>query len=132
MPLQKQTISWPLTGGLDTKTGPLSVAPGSFLTLDDVRQERVNEWRSRAGSSHVASDDVPESVSMLRTVPLPRGGTLGQTMDTGFAPSTIVYTPSSLATSRWLRSGINNSGFVRPKAWTRRAIVTTVAAPSAV
>src|SRR3954471_5610447 len=122
MALEKQTISWPLTGGLDTKTSPISVVPGSFLTLDNVRQQRSNEWRPRPGTSHVTNDDVPEDVPMLRTVALPRGGVLGQSMDTGFAPSTLIYTPSSIAPNRWVRSGVNNSSFVRPKLWQRRQL----------
>jgi hypothetical protein len=136
MPLPKQTISWPLTGGIDTKNSPLAVVPGSFLTLDNVRQERVNEWRTRSGTSHVTADDVPDgNVSMLRTVSLPRGGVLGQAMEAAGSPtppSTLIYTPSTLATRRWARSGVNNSSFARPKLWTRRPLATSVAVPSAV
>lgn len=64
MPLDKQIAAIPLTGGLDTMTCPLAQAPGSFLQLDDVRQERLHEWRNRQGITHAnALDDVPGTIT---------------------------------------------------------------------
>lgn len=53
--LDKIPIAWPLTGGLSTKQSPLIVQPGSFLTLDNVRQERQHEWRARNGYTGISS-----------------------------------------------------------------------------
>lgn len=56
MAIPKQTISWPISGGLQGKTSPFAVQPGSHLTLDDVIQERLNEWRRRNGFTQSATD----------------------------------------------------------------------------
>lgn len=56
MPLQKQPLTWPLTGGLATQVAPLSVQPGSHPRLDNVVQERLNEWRRRNGFTQVSAD----------------------------------------------------------------------------
>lgn len=47
--VEKQTVTWPLLGGLQSKTAPLALAPGSYLQLDDVWMQRANEWRARPG-----------------------------------------------------------------------------------
>jgi hypothetical protein len=65
MPLQRQVISWPLTGGLDSKTSPLMIQPGSHLALDNVRQERANEWRARNGTGKDVLDTLPNSLPPL-------------------------------------------------------------------
>ena len=79
--LPKQTVNIPITGGLDTKTGPLAVTPGSFLQLDDVRQERLHEWRNRQGITHAdALDDIPGTSTPqppIFTAALPSGGMFG-------------------------------------------------------
>ncbi len=61
MALPKYPVSWALTGGLDTKKSPLAIQPGSHLTLDNVIQERLNEWRRRNGFTQVALDTLPEA-----------------------------------------------------------------------
>jgi len=61
MPLQRQPVSWALTGGLDTKKSPLAIQPGSHLVLDDVVQERLNEWRRRNGLTQSALDTMPDT-----------------------------------------------------------------------
>lgn len=132
MALEKQPVSWPLTGGLDSKTGPLVLQSGSFLRLDDVRQERANEWRTRSGTSHAAADDPAGSVAMLRAVEMPRGGVLGMTADVVAQPSSTVYSPSTGASQRWLRSNSDNSSQMRPKVWSRRSLSTTVYTPGGV
>ncbi len=64
MPIPKTPISWPLTGGLDTNKSPLSIQPGSHLVLDNVIQERLNEWRRRNGFTQSALDTVPDPYSI--------------------------------------------------------------------
>lgn len=92
--LQKNTISWPLTGGLDTKKSPLVVQPGSFLRLDNVVQERQGEWRRRNGWKQVAADSMPEVapyfVGQLGNGSVFINGQAGMS----------VYSPS-LSSSRW-------------------------------
>jgi len=62
MALQPQPISWPITGGLAGDTNPLSVQPGSHLRLDDVKQERTDEWRARQGFDAVTMSPGPVMV----------------------------------------------------------------------
>ncbi len=92
--LQKVSLSWPLTGGLDTKKSPLSVQPGSFLRLDDVVQERLNEWRRRNGFTNDPLDTMPEAAPFQ----------LGQLGDGSLflngQGGLSVYSPS-FASSRW-------------------------------
>lgn len=61
MPLSKQSFTWPIQGGLDTKRAPLSVAPGSNLLVQDVREERLGEWRRRDGFSQADGNTLPEA-----------------------------------------------------------------------
>ena len=62
MALRPQPISWPLTGGLAGDSNPLSVQPGSHLRLDDVKQERADEWRARQGFDAVTMSPGPVQV----------------------------------------------------------------------
>lgn len=62
MALQKIPFSWSIQGGLDTKKCQFSIQPGSMLTLDNVVQERANEWRRRNGFTQVAADTVGSSL----------------------------------------------------------------------
>ena len=62
MALRPQPISWNLTGGLSGDTNPLSVQPGSHLRLDDVKQERADEWRARQGFDAVTMSPGPVQV----------------------------------------------------------------------
>lgn len=93
MSLPKQTISWPIDGGLDTKTSPLSIQPGSFLQLDNVVQERKGEWRRRNGFTQVAADTTtcPALVSTLGDT-----GMVAASEVTGWS----AYRPS-LTSGRW-------------------------------
>lgn len=93
MPLSPSPISWPLTGGLDTDTGPLSVVPGSHLELSDIVQERKDEWRNRNGFTVDAQDALPNGIAPL----------IGKLGDAGlFAQNEqlATYQPS-LASNRW-------------------------------
>lgn len=74
MTTQPSLVSWPLTGGIATKNAPLIVQPGSQLVLDNVRQERANEWRTRAGTTVDALDAVPGGTAPLMSQVTPEGG----------------------------------------------------------
>lgn len=56
MALDKVTTTWPLAGGLDTKRSPIALSPGSNLLVQDVREERLGEWRRRDGFGQSAND----------------------------------------------------------------------------
>lgn len=101
MPLRPQPISWPLAGGLDTDTGPLSVVPGSHLTLDNVIQERRDEWRARNGTTVSAQDTMPNGIA-------PMLGKVGDAGMFGLNTTLATYQPS-LTSNRWT-NGIAPSG----------------------
>ena len=125
MALPKQPVTIPITGGLDTATGPLVIAPGSFLRLDDVRQERANEWRNRQGITHAdALDDL--SAPPLRTAELPGGGLFGLTAGAANANAGVAWSRNVPATaSRWTNLGTGCSQ-VRPTNWVRHPIATEI------
>jgi hypothetical protein len=100
--LPKQLISWPLTGGLDTATAPLQVQAGSALTLDDVVQERLGEWRSRNGWTTNAADNLPAGI-------VPLVGKLGDAGFLALGDSFATYRPS-LGSNRWTASTDINIG----------------------
>ena len=64
MPLSRSPVSWPLTGGLAGDSNPLSIQPGSHLRLEDVRQERADEWRARQGFDAVTMSPGPVMVGV--------------------------------------------------------------------
>jgi len=111
--LQKIPVSWPLTGGLDTKKSPLAIQPGSHLTLDNVIQERLNEWRRRNGFTNDSLDSLPSGSSFYTGDTFPYFvGNLG---DAGmFAQSQALamsYYPSVGAGSpRWAPYGSSSLG----------------------
>lgn len=121
MALTKQIASFPIVGGLATKTGPLVVQPGSFLTLDNVRSERAGEWRNRTGFQRNALDDALAANPPLRSVELPGGGWWGLTRQTSSnVTSAATYAPSVPSTAaRWRRPA---SSAVTPGHWTRREV----------
>ncbi len=132
--LPKSVVKIPLTGGLDTKTGPLAQVPGTFLQLDDVRQERRNEWRNRNGITHSdALDDVPGTVTPqppLLTAELPGGtGIVGLSQlelvaNASDKSAALVYdrtTPSGIA--RWQRkTPYYDAPMAPPGFWNRQAV----------
>ncbi len=93
MPLEKQSLTWPLTGGLATKIAPLSVQPGSHITLDNVVQERANEWRRRNGFTQ-SSLDTLAGFGLVGVAP--NGTGILSHASTGLA----LYKPS-LTSGRW-------------------------------
>lgn len=93
VPLIPQPISWPLIGGLDTDTGPLSVVPGSHLDLSDCTQERKDEWRARYGFASSAQDSLPNGIAPLI-------GKLGDAGIVALNQKLATYQPS-LTSNRW-------------------------------
>lgn len=125
---QWQPISWPLTGGLDTKKSPLQVgasksplqaAPGSNIVLSNVRQERDGEWKPRPGWTHNAADDLPSMP--MKEVGLPGGGRVALTHETGVLGSALLY-QSGAAAGRWVRSQAELSSQTSPSVWNRRSL----------
>lgn len=117
MPLSKQSFTWPIQGGLDTKRAPLSVAPGSNLLVQDVREERLGEWRRRDGFSQADGNTLPEAapyfvggLGAAGLLELGQGG-LRQ------------YSPS--VTPRWASTGF---GTLPPQHRTRTPIVASATA----
>jgi hypothetical protein len=112
MPLQKSPISWPLLGGLATKGSPLSVQPGSHLTLENVVQERADEWRRRNGFTQVAADTL-SGFGLVAAMPDGTGVVSHGTAGSRF------YLPS-LTSNRW-RSGAQTGLPV----WARTPLAST-------
>ncbi len=92
-------VNWRADGGISTKQAPLMVQPGSALLLDDVRQERLNEWRTRPGTNHDANDDLPGGNVPVLCTEAPWGGFVGLCRQADSATAGRVYTPSALP--RW-------------------------------
>lgn len=118
--LPKTPVSWSLTGGLDTKRSPLVIQPGSHLTLDNVIQERLNEWRRRNGFTQVAADAMPESAPYF----VGRLGALGM-LALGGVGGLVQYSPT--VTPRW--SQIDPATAAVPQYRTRTPIVASASAP---
>jgi hypothetical protein len=112
MPLAKTPISWPLLGGLATKGSPLSVQPGSHLTLDNVVQERADEWRRRNGFVRESLDTLA-SFGLVSTMPDGTG-----IVSHGSSGSSF-YLPS-LTSNRW-RAGTQTGMAV----WDRSPLAST-------
>lgn len=118
--LSKSVVSWPLTGGLATDTNPLTVQPGSHLTLDDVRQERTNEWRGRSGHTNdTTADAVPGALPPLRAVATPGGSILAMARDVAGLSSARVYQPGLVATSSRWTTLPQGTGQLAPGCWSR-------------
>jgi len=86
-------VTWPLTGGLDTSKSPLLQQPGTHLTLDDVTQERLGEWRNRYGFTQSALDTTVYGVAPLM-------GKLGDAGMFALNDQMELYMPS-LGSNRW-------------------------------
>src|SRR4029079_5443491 len=122
MGVRWQPIAWPITGGIDTRKAPVAVAPGSFIKLQNVRQERDGEWRTRAGTTHNALDDV--GAGLTREVGLPGGARVGMTRESGFSPAVRAYSSGSTV-ARWATPIAGDCSQSSPSLWARRTIVAT-------
>jgi len=111
MPLNKQSFTWPIQGGLDTKRAPLSVAPGSNLLAQDVREERLGEWRRRDGFSQADGNTLPAALQAPYAPyfvgNLGAGGLLahGQIGADQYSPS---------VTPKWAALALNGQPFLPP------------------
>lgn len=99
MTVQPQPVTWPLLGGLQGKSAPLMLAPGSYLRLDNVWMQRANEWRARPGHTALTALPVGAAVAAAEL------GTSGMVVGV-YGASAIdkspwyVYDPS-LPSSNW-------------------------------
>lgn len=100
MSMTKRVVDWPLIGGLDTKTSPISVQPGSFLQCDNTIQERINEWRRRNGFTQSALDTSASFADAFHVGSIGHAGFIGFDGVTG--PG--AYRPS-LSSGRWAALG---------------------------
>jgi hypothetical protein len=98
--LPKVPITWPLAGGLAGASNPLSVAPGSHLLLDNVIQERIDEWRVRQGFTQSATDSQPLSVDRFWVGKRGSTGLVSLDADRGWSQ----FSPS-LGSNRWSTVG---------------------------
>lgn len=92
-------VTWPLVGGLDTSKSPLLQQPGTHLTLDDVTQERLGEWRNRYGFTQSALDTTPFAAATPLMGKLGDAGMYALNADLG--GQLAIYRPS-LGSNRWL------------------------------
>ena len=118
MPLAKQIIKWPLTGGLNSKQAPFMMAPGSHTDIVNLRQERLNEWRPRFGS--VATSTVPGDTP-VRVVSLPgNSGALGLNYQTDFASAGRIYSPSASPTWSQMQAAACQQSSI--PSWSRKTV----------
>lgn len=60
---QRTTVQIPLVGGLDQKTAPDLVQPGSFLEVENAWRDRTGEFRKRFGSGVLPTSTMDGSVT---------------------------------------------------------------------
>jgi hypothetical protein len=130
-------ITWSINGGITSKDAPLMLQPGSHDILDNVRQERRNEWRSRAGFTHDTNDDLPGGVPLVCAQETPWGGLIGLTRATTAATSGRSFSPNALP--RWITppliqvngvtTGEQTCSQLTPAIWNRTSISPTMGWP---
>lgn len=124
-------ITWPIAAtGIATKNAPFMLSAGGQLVLDNVRQERKDEWRTRSGFTHDALDDLPGANVPVIATEAPWGGMVGLCRKTDAETAGLVYNPTSAP--RWttpLLTFLPNSGGqaqqcsqVNPGVWSRQTI----------
>lgn len=133
-----QPISWPIAAtGIATKNAPLQLQPGGQLVLDNVRQERKDEWRTRSGFSRDALDDLPGANVPVLCTETPWGGFFGLCRVPAYEPAGRVYSPTILP--RWTTpprigftgtTGFQSCSQQSPGLWSRTAISPTQGTPS--
>lgn len=126
--LQKTPVSWPITGGIQSKNAPIMLSPGANIFLDNVRQERLNEWRTRGPMTQSAADDFPGGLVPVISTEAPWGGLVGLVRGTDATSCGRIYNP--LAATRWHVPQAGNVGAtlvqtcsqLTPGIWARQAI----------
>lgn len=118
-------ITWPITGGIATKNAPLMLAPGSHIVLDNVRQERLNEWRTRPGFSADAADNLPGALPPVVAQESTWGGFAALVRQTTYGTAGRIFSPT--AGTRWITPPNASSGAAAcaqqtPGLWNRRPV----------
>lgn len=94
-------ITWPIAAtGIATKNSPLMLAPGGQLLLDNCRQERKDEWRTRPGFNRDTANDLPGGNVPVIATEAPWGGLVGLTRETGAATAARVF--NRTVAPRWV------------------------------
>lgn len=109
---QRTTVQVPLVGGLDQKTAPDLVQPGSFLEVENCWRDRTGEFRKRYGSSVLTkSTTIPSS-----SIPSPGGpvflGKRGSALlynDVGAASSQCAFDAYNPSMTAWTALGTPNT-----------------------
>src|SRR5882757_3055994 len=93
-------ITWPIAAtGIATKNSPIMLQPGGQLVLDNCRQERKDEWRTRSGFTHDTLDDLPGANVPVIATEAPWGGLVGLCRQTDSLTAGRIYNPT--AAPRW-------------------------------
>lgn len=122
---QPEPITWPIAAtGIASKNAPFMLAAGGQLVLDNVRQERKDEWRTRAGFAHNTLDDLPNGQLPTLITEAPWGGFVGLCRQATYAAADRIYSPT--AGTRWFSGTLANGSAAcnqqAPSAWTRQPI----------
>lgn len=118
-------VSWDASGGIATKNAPLMIQPGSALRIDNARQERKNEWRTRPGNTRNELDDLPGANVPVMLTQGPWGGFVGLCRQTNDDTAGRVYAQS--AGTRWV-SPVKSATYgeacaqTTPGVWTRNPV----------
>jgi hypothetical protein len=131
---QGSIVTWSAEGGISTKQAPLVVQPNSSLLVDNLRQERKGEWRTRAGTNHNVLDDLPGLNPPVMATPTPNGGFFGLCRQTDDTTAGRIYTDTGAP--RWHAPTTDNAGNqlcaqTTPGIWSRTPVSPMKAQPSA-
>lgn len=127
-------VTWDSSGGIATKNAPLMLQPNSSLLVDNLRQERKGEWRSRAGTDHNVLDDLLGLNPPVMAISTPNGGFFALCRQTDDTTAGRIYTKTGAP--RWHAPPTDNSGNqlcaqTTPGIWSRSAVSPMKAQPSA-
>lgn len=101
-------VTWDSSGGIATKNAPLMLQPNSSLLVDNLRQERKGEWRTRAGTDHNVLDDLPGLNPPVMAIATPNGGFFALCRQTDDTTAGRIYTETGAP--RWHAPPTDNSG----------------------
>lgn len=142
MPVKPEMVSWPITGGLDSKKTPLAQEPGTYIQLDDVRMERSGEWRTRSGFPETSTDRIDNFGIPFRAGVFGNGGAWCFASDDSLVTSggksgLRHYTPLSISGTKWRRADTNAQQVsecqqVQPTSWDRIPTIAAVPGLTAV